>query len=56
MIDIDVLIIENLKKQQRQREIEEEDRRLRLPIPNSEFVPLPREEQREPKRVIEIQL
>ena len=54
MIDIDVLVIENLKEQQRQRELEEESRRLHLPIP--EPVLKHREIQREPDRVIEIQL
>ena len=56
MIDIDLLVIESLKEQQRQRELEEEGRRLWLPIPEPELKPKPRDEQREPKRVIEIQL
>ena len=57
MIDIDVLVIEHLKEQQRQRELEE-GRRIWLPIPEPELKPRTREqrEQREPKRVIEIQL
>ena len=56
MIDIDLLVIESLKEQQRQRELEEEGRRLWLPIPEPELKPKPIDEQREPKRVIEIQL
>jgi hypothetical protein len=55
MIDIDLLIVERLKEQQRQRELEEEGRRLWLPLPEPELKQ-PKEEHREPKRVIEIQL
>lgn len=55
MIDIDLLVIEKIKEQQRQRELEE-GRRLWLPIPEPELKPQPKEQQREPKRVIEIQL
>ena len=54
MIDIDLLIVERLKEQQRQREIEDEGRRLWIPIPEPELKP--KEETKEPKRVIEIQL
>jgi hypothetical protein len=54
MLDIDAFIIERLKKQQRQRELEDESHRIWLPIPQPELKP--KEEQREPKRVIEIQL
>jgi len=54
MIDVDVLVLEYLKEQQRQRDLVEESRRLRLPIPEPYLKP--RETQREPKRVIEIQI
>jgi len=56
MIDIDDVVIRHLKEQQRQRELEEGGRRLWLPIPEPELKPRTREEQREPKRVIEIEL
>tara|TARA_B100000900_G_C20108147_1_gene524740 strand:+ start:374 stop:538 length:165 start_codon:yes stop_codon:yes gene_type:complete len=54
MIDIDLLVIESLKEKQIQRE--EDSRRLWIPIPEPELKPQPKEEQTEPKRVIEIQL
>ena len=54
MIDIDPLVIESLRKQQRQRELEEGGRRLWLPIPEPELKP--KEDKREPKRVIVIDI
>lgn len=55
MIDIDSLVIESLKEeQQRQRELEE-GRRLWLPIPEPELRK-PKEDKREPKRVIVIDI
>lgn len=54
MIQIDLLVIESLKEQQRQQQ--EDSRRLWLPIPEPELKPQSKEEQAEPKRVIEIQL
>tara|TARA_B100000073_G_C23618047_1_gene527331 strand:+ start:219 stop:389 length:171 start_codon:yes stop_codon:yes gene_type:complete len=54
-IDIDLLIIEKIEREQRQRQGEEDSRRLWLPVPEPELKPQT-EERREPKRVIEIQL
>ena len=54
MIDIDPYIIEKIKEAE-QRQREDEGRRLWLPIPEPELKPQ-KKEQREPKRVITIEL
>jgi hypothetical protein len=56
MIDIDSLVIESLKEEeQRQRELEE-GRRLWLPIPEPELRRKSKEDKKEPKRVIVIDI
>lgn len=54
MIDIDLLIIEKIRRDQQQA-WEDEGRRIQLPLPEPELKPK-KENKPEPKRVIEIQL